>query len=532
MASESPSTTISVWRIRDVLRAIEDGQFALPQFHRGFVWTSEMRIQLFESLRRGVPIGSILLLRTKRPDVHPSRGSGPFPHVGGDDRRDIRFVLDGFQRLATLYGALWLRADGARDSWSILYDPVMDMFVLSHRHNDSPSSCVELWRLFDSRALFDVQTRLRAEGRETEIGKIEELRETLGDREIPVLEMSTDHLTEALDATLRMNGFGVPWTQIDTLRVSMHSRDRDVVGELEEMREELMPFGWGDVELTLLLDAAKVAAGADFDRTDPWWTAETLAQGLEPVDVLLTAMKRTVRFLFEKCGVAGPRMLPYRWQFVLLVEVARSLGADVSGELAERLRKWFWATTYGAYFSGATVRKLRSAREHVLRVASANLEWMPESLDDRVQPIDRLRGGTVRTTAFLLFLASLRPTSLEGELPVARMLAEGGAHAGSRIFHVRELPEGTDAHAVENRWLAPPDLSAALRAAIARGQGTTAVSIERLLEGHAFSAEAARCLANEDVMGTLVARRAELRRREKTFVESFGLRLVPEGDGT
>ena len=51
-------------RVRRLIHYIEDlenGLLQIPAFQRDFIWTNESKLDLFDSLKKGYPIGSILL---------------------------------------------------------------------------------------------------------------------------------------------------------------------------------------------------------------------------------------------------------------------------------------------------------------------------------------------------------------------------------------------------------------------------------------------------------------------------------------
>ena len=75
-------------RISTVLDQIELGSIALPVFQRGYVWNREQVRGLMLSLYKGFPIGSLLVWETPTND-------GP---------NTVRLLLDGQQRITTLYG--------------------------------------------------------------------------------------------------------------------------------------------------------------------------------------------------------------------------------------------------------------------------------------------------------------------------------------------------------------------------------------------------------------------------------------------
>jgi uncharacterized protein with ParB-like and HNH nuclease domain len=111
--------------IDDVLQWVDAGALRIPvAFQRTYEWTPEMMRELFESIDRGFPIGSLALWSTDArlptlETIGALRASDP-PASG-----PITYLLDGHQRLATLYSVLRLPADHPRDGdwkWWIYCD--------------------------------------------------------------------------------------------------------------------------------------------------------------------------------------------------------------------------------------------------------------------------------------------------------------------------------------------------------------------------------------------------------------------------
>jgi len=85
--------------IESLIKDIERGQYFLPEFQRGFRWTPEQVKQYLQSLYREYPTGSFLVWKAKL----PSKVKGV---ADGEKRRDTRLLLDGQQRLTSLYTLL------------------------------------------------------------------------------------------------------------------------------------------------------------------------------------------------------------------------------------------------------------------------------------------------------------------------------------------------------------------------------------------------------------------------------------------
>lgn len=86
-------------QIAVILNNIEHGQYALPEFQRGYVWGRKQVRQLFSSLYRGYPVGGFLVWTTK-PPPDAVRGGPAQPGTA------VTLLLDGQQRATSLYGVL------------------------------------------------------------------------------------------------------------------------------------------------------------------------------------------------------------------------------------------------------------------------------------------------------------------------------------------------------------------------------------------------------------------------------------------
>lgn len=85
--------------IDDILNRIDSGDYAMPQFQRGYVWNRTQVRKLMASLYKGYPVGTVLLWQT--------------PVEGADVKGEkmvgqgvVNLILDGQQRMTTFYGIM------------------------------------------------------------------------------------------------------------------------------------------------------------------------------------------------------------------------------------------------------------------------------------------------------------------------------------------------------------------------------------------------------------------------------------------
>jgi len=86
-------------QVSNILESIDLGAVALPEFQRGYVWTRKQVRDFLFSLYRKRPVGSLLFWVTPSLEA-PARGEGPL------QPGHVKLILDGQQRITTLYGVI------------------------------------------------------------------------------------------------------------------------------------------------------------------------------------------------------------------------------------------------------------------------------------------------------------------------------------------------------------------------------------------------------------------------------------------
>ncbi len=86
-------------KISTILDQIENGSISLPVFQRGFVWSRKQVQNLFSSLYKEHPVGSLLVWQTSSMETE-TRGNVVPPST------PLHLLLDGQQRITSLYGVI------------------------------------------------------------------------------------------------------------------------------------------------------------------------------------------------------------------------------------------------------------------------------------------------------------------------------------------------------------------------------------------------------------------------------------------
>lgn len=108
-----------------LLNQIKEGEIVLPAIQRNFVWTTSRVTTLLDSIMRGYPVGIVLLWETYadipyRRFVQEYQPDGKYSFHDNKRRQKLKVVLDGQQRLQSLFVALYGSYDDQRLYFNVL----------------------------------------------------------------------------------------------------------------------------------------------------------------------------------------------------------------------------------------------------------------------------------------------------------------------------------------------------------------------------------------------------------------------------
>lgn len=383
--------------VSDLLEAVTSGTIRIPRFQRPYVWGPDDMIQLFDSVLRGYPIGSLLIWQTDRKDITSLENLGPISlPVNGPQTR--QYVVDGHQRLATLLGVLMLPESYPRERrddwrWWIAYDLRTQQFV----HLKQASTSVPLHQLPLRSVLrtvdFARRTREMLNAAELQ-ADVEELldradyvQNRVREYRVPMTVMRSGSLDDAVTIFARVNQRGRDMTS-DQMVSALTFRDKgegdfDLAGEIDQILGGLREYGFSDLERRTVLQVVLASAGLDFTRpTYDRIVDRSSFDKMRPAVVRAAdSLKSSVSFLSRNVGVKTSRLLPYASLLVMLsiyFDAARSIDLSTADSNERLLEKWFWATSFNGWFAGANTTELRQAGDAMREVARRGSQFEAE----------------------------------------------------------------------------------------------------------------------------------------------------------
>lgn len=129
----------------NMMIAVQKGQYRVPQFQREYVWEKTKVMDLFDSIYKEYPIGSFFLWKAGREHSGLFRHSidQNIPNILKDD--DVSFILDGQQRITSLYVTLRGLTANNTDYSRICFDLQEERFTYREPNNNRFIRVCDMW---------------------------------------------------------------------------------------------------------------------------------------------------------------------------------------------------------------------------------------------------------------------------------------------------------------------------------------------------------------------------------------------------
>ena len=453
-----------------LIEALGEGRLLIPRFQRPLVWDWERQAELLHSVRDGIPMGAVMIWRTSSrriSSLHELAG-----HELPEPKVDLpaEYLLDGLQRLSTLFAALRGIENESRlddERRSIGYDLNEQTFVLIEP-KATPTSVIPLSVISDSVRLLRFQRALKGASADLWIERSDALARAFREYKVPVIPIVSEDFEVAARTFNLINSQGVRMGEADMIHALTWSDSFELRDSLESLRADLLqPIGWGGIEFETVLKVVKAEADLDLYEESVEGVSRVLTSDREALRRAFDRLARVAALLRLTCGIVDWDLVPYELQAVLLTEAFRLKPdlPDDSGLLAD----WFWMTTYGEMFAGLSGARLALAVDAIKETASDGaLRWSGAN-PFRRRPLPAAADfRAVRIKALALMLARLQTGSAKESSPFQTLAEHGRLALYQLIPRARVSRAGFSSPA--NRFLCRPDETGALRQRVLAGQ--------------------------------------------------------------
>lgn len=373
-------------KVSAVLDSIELGNMALPEFQRGYVWGRNQVRSLMQSLYRRYPVGSLLVWKTQA-------GAAATRGTNIDDAKVIDLLLDGQQRMTSLFGVLRGHApaffQGDSKAFTDLhFDLRTEAFEFYGpvKMKDDPL-WVNVTELFKTglSPWFGVAAELGLDA-ETQALYLERLNRvtSIADIDFHIEQITGDKgVDEVVEIFNKVNSGGTKLSKGDLALAALCGQWPQARTELRRMIAKWEEAGF-KFELEWLLRCASAIA------TNQAQFSSLKSVAIEDFASALASAEKSIDFLLNlissRLGLDHDRVLGGRYAFTALSRFVHEQGDKViSPEEQGKLLYWYAQSMMWGRYSGSTETML-----------ARDLEALSEGgIDGMILELERWRGELV-----------------------------------------------------------------------------------------------------------------------------------------
>lgn len=412
--------------IREILDSVYRGQIRIPAFQRGFVWEPDRVAFLIDSIYKGYPFGSLLFWRTSE-RLRTENRLGPFDLPEPQADFPIDYVLDGQQRVTSIFGVFQTELHGDSPTWKdVFFDfqQVADVqetqfFALSPEEANPD-------RHFPLRAIFNTtEYRRLTRSMNDELAlKIDAMQTVFREARIPVQTFRTDEKEKVAIIFERINRQGIPLDTLQLLSAWTWSEDFQLQSEFEDLISELSDYGFTELsnDISLLLRCtAAILTGSSRPESLVQLNGAAVRQRFHEV---VNGIRGALDFLDNTFHLPSIDNLPFENALIPLSVFFAAPGNDevaVNDQQRQTLCHWFWRSAFSGRYSAGVLRHLDAdiaEARNLRRGMPSHLAEVQVNISPDFFLENRFLIGSVNTKAFIALLAQSTPKNFVSGTPV------------------------------------------------------------------------------------------------------------------
>jgi hypothetical protein len=466
MAQSEQRISVKPDTLPNLMADVGRGSYRIPQFQREFVWTIPKIIELLDSIYREFPIGSFFLWKAEKEHNTLFRHTLTLgiPPVGPHD--NVSFILDGQQRITSLYvtlNGLTIAHERGRsvDYSQISFDLREEKFTDRKGDNRRYIPVCKIWGPDGMTLIQEIDKGY--------VPAFIRCWQTLQTYPVSLVEVRDKDLPAVCKIFQRINQSGKRLDRFDLVAAMTFTRDFDLRERFKlDLQSKLHEKRFGKISPTIVTQLlALIKKGQCTERYEFGLTSSDIQTNWDNAvsSVLLAAdtLRKTV-------GVMRAGFLPYDAFLTLLAYYfAKSGHRSPPQAHMDWICRWFWRASFGQrYGSGGPTRMGQDRALFDALIEGREAVFDPPihlKATDLVKARMSQTGSALRN-AFLCLLATQHPVHLVNNMPLD--LVDGGIsdftspekhHIFPRAFLDRSGPTGADTYALPNFCFIPAELN-------------------------------------------------------------------------
>lgn len=441
--------------IEQLLDSMKKGRLLCPKFQRPFVWKINQQINLLESIRDGIPVGSIMVWQTDKNDISYYRDISGYVFYEDPTQDQLlapkKYILDGLQRLTTLYVALnkkSINSSNQENQASFYYDLKRKKFVSDNDYKELNNPfLMPMNILLDSMALLKFQRGLfeiiKSEDEIKEIlNEIDELSASFRQYKIPVIPIVTEDIRLVTNTFHKINSEGVTVDTQSMIHALTWGNEYDFNDRIKEYCEKYLDKNWGEISIDIIIKIITQNLNLNIYKTKPTVFGKAVLKNTEIIEDSIIALSKAIEFLKNHIGIPNLSLLPYIPQLIIIAHAFyKSNDFITTKSNISLINNWFWYTSYAEIFAGINDNEFNKRISDFIEMIYFNdVVWNSNRIKKpNVIYSEKYNFRSVRSKCSILNLARLQDKNNTEGKSAYELIREYGKDSILNIFNERHI---------------------------------------------------------------------------------------------
>ncbi len=352
-------------RYSDLISEIQNGVIKIPKFQREFVWSIDKTAHLLDSILKGYPIGTFILWQTNE-RINDIKNIGNLIIPDTPDGTKVQYVLDGQQRLTSLYAA-FLGAEIQKLGEKKITDYSQIYVDLEKSVNDDDEQVITSEKpegkhisLSDVLNFMEKMTDIQKDYSEEHFTKIHSYSRAFDTYDFSTVLLRKEEIDSAIEVFTRINTGGQTLTLFEIMSAKTYdeSQEFDMQVKWSEFIKKLQDKKYEGVSSSIILSLLSLILSKTKECKRKIILKLDKQEIVDTWDEAISALEHSIDYFRTSYGIPVSQLLPYD---ALLVPFAYFFFYNKNKPNSEQrkyLEEIFWRVSLSSRYSSATESKL------------------------------------------------------------------------------------------------------------------------------------------------------------------------------
>lgn len=332
-------------KLSDVINDIERGRLKIPRFQREFIWERTKVVKLLDSIYNEFPIGSFFFWQADRKYANFFRNIAELDLPKPDKTSSLDFILDGQQRITSLYVTIKGKKIKGINYGSICFDLKKEKFILGRSKYDLGETTIPVHIIFGSNR-HEIYNHLPNEQKLA----FDKCLRTFENYPLSIIIVKEKELNDAIEIFERINQGGKRLSVFDLVVASTWGEDFDLRKKYIELEKYFVEKGFGRINPEVVLHTIGLCTRGYCRKI--YLLQLTKEEIGENWDKIENSIKLSVDYLTENLGAKIFEFLPYPSILSLLSYLFYKLEKkSLDNKTASLINQWFWQSALGERYT-------------------------------------------------------------------------------------------------------------------------------------------------------------------------------------